>query len=727
MKKYILFAFILLINVSVKANNLVAQIVLHYETDIFELDAKKQQIIQNQIKELNKAKQNYFVEISGHTDNEGSTYYNEKLSYNRATQIENYFKSKDFEAKHIYISAHAFLKPVSSNNNESGKQLNRRVEVIIYEAINKLDQLGSHQIYEEEIQIDASIKNTVLFKSGLKLEIPPNAFIDSKGELVKGEITLSQKSFNDFKDFILSDIPMSFLNESTDYFSSAGMFDLQATQNNDKLILNNEIQVELPASSSEINTELFVFDNNINQWQTINQELKRVPFKIEYIDTLLRPNYERKEECLNKEYTYYSNNDTLIINEALSFLATNNLKESALSKYVDIKLELDWLKTELKKWRYKESKLNSYPLLKVKNKSKGIYQLDISTQKSVQITNSELKYLRNFIIEVDSAGWNNLKNYTSINKVNLLTVNSSNIQLSFELCNGEFEDFTFNVAARGKTKRFKNYINTLEQYYNDKQNERIRLLKEANQMINNYQIQKNQLELEFYALEQSLNSEQLAQLDLLSQICLIYLKYDVEKQNPKLFRDYQFKEVEFENWYVSIDEENEVLNRLRSIKKEIYCSDFKNANHITSYNEEIRKLYTTKSGKAVADISYAFSINQMGVYNVDRLMKQVDALIVETDKYIDKDNRQISICNLFLVGNKVNGAINFNGSFGYTPYKFLIEPFQSYSIIAVDIHGDTYIMNEKDFMLTIAKQSKDLIMELNLIQTDDNLSLITLK
>ncbi len=69
--------------------------------------------------------------IEGHTDNTGDTAYNQSLSERRADSVMNYLLSKGIASGRLSASGKGESTPVSDNDNATGRQLNRRVEVII--------------------------------------------------------------------------------------------------------------------------------------------------------------------------------------------------------------------------------------------------------------------------------------------------------------------------------------------------------------------------------------------------------------------------------------------------------------------------------------------------------------------------------------------------------------------------------------------------------------------
>jgi outer membrane protein OmpA-like peptidoglycan-associated protein len=77
------------------------------------------------------------VLIEGFTDNIGSQEYNENLSLRRANSVRRALVDRGISSDRIEIIGYGMRYPVATNQNESGRQQNRRVEVIIS------DQSGS--------------------------------------------------------------------------------------------------------------------------------------------------------------------------------------------------------------------------------------------------------------------------------------------------------------------------------------------------------------------------------------------------------------------------------------------------------------------------------------------------------------------------------------------------------------------------------------------------------
>ncbi len=76
---------------------------------------------------------NMVVEISGHTDNRGKANANIELSQNRAASIVNFLIENGIEAERMQAKGYGQEKAIDSNDTESGRFNNRRVEFKILE------------------------------------------------------------------------------------------------------------------------------------------------------------------------------------------------------------------------------------------------------------------------------------------------------------------------------------------------------------------------------------------------------------------------------------------------------------------------------------------------------------------------------------------------------------------------------------------------------------------
>lgn len=71
------------------------------------------------------------VSVIGHTDDTGSTEFNQRLSEQRANAVAGVLVDRGVSSARIVASGRGETQPVASNATEEGRRQNRRVEVII--------------------------------------------------------------------------------------------------------------------------------------------------------------------------------------------------------------------------------------------------------------------------------------------------------------------------------------------------------------------------------------------------------------------------------------------------------------------------------------------------------------------------------------------------------------------------------------------------------------------
>jgi outer membrane protein OmpA-like peptidoglycan-associated protein len=75
------------------------------------------------------------LEIEGHTDSVGSDDLNNKLSQNRAEAVRDYLTGAGVKTEKIKgVRGLGKTKPIATNDTAAGRQMNRRVEVVIEDA-----------------------------------------------------------------------------------------------------------------------------------------------------------------------------------------------------------------------------------------------------------------------------------------------------------------------------------------------------------------------------------------------------------------------------------------------------------------------------------------------------------------------------------------------------------------------------------------------------------------
>ena len=103
---------------------------IFFETDKYELKKTSANELRKLVEFLNNNPTRK-IEIGGHTDNVGSSTHNKRLSTNRAETVYKFLIEKGINSDRLSFKGYGDSKPISTNETEEGRALNRRTEFII--------------------------------------------------------------------------------------------------------------------------------------------------------------------------------------------------------------------------------------------------------------------------------------------------------------------------------------------------------------------------------------------------------------------------------------------------------------------------------------------------------------------------------------------------------------------------------------------------------------------
>lgn len=100
---------------------------VHFEHDSSRLTENSRSILSMAAASL-RGQPDMRVEVAGHTDSRGSDEYNFDLSRRRAQSVVEFLRSVDIESERLESRGYGESQPVDSNDTDSGRERNRRVE-----------------------------------------------------------------------------------------------------------------------------------------------------------------------------------------------------------------------------------------------------------------------------------------------------------------------------------------------------------------------------------------------------------------------------------------------------------------------------------------------------------------------------------------------------------------------------------------------------------------------
>lgn len=213
----------------------------------------------------------------------------ESVLKNLGTINKPFYKNSWFLAS-VVVAIIGVITAVSLLSRESSE----KNEVLNLDQENYADSTGLAEFYKNEekkgcinpplegiyiprtlYKVIAEKGATLDFKTGSKIVIPKNAFVDENGKLLQGEVNLYYREFHDAVDFFVSGIPMTYDSAGVKYhFESAGMIEMLAYQNGKPVNMGKEksVNVELVSDYKGTEYNLYKLDTVKNNWSCLGKD-----------------------------------------------------------------------------------------------------------------------------------------------------------------------------------------------------------------------------------------------------------------------------------------------------------------------------------------------------------------------------------------------------------------------------------------------------------------------
>lgn len=256
---------------------------IYFETAKSELTIEGKTKLNNLLDSLRNFK-SYKIFIKGYTDNIGDSAFNKTLSEKRVNKTVDYFLSNGVLKAVFTTAAFGEEKPIADNMTEQGKQMNRRVDILI-SFIRKVPVDSSQflssiwELYEQietqpqQFYINPNSDTVLQCEKGTLLYIKANSFKILNGCKTKN-ITIKVK-----EDFLKSDIILDNLSTTSNgkTIETQGMVYTEANDckgNKLNLIKGKDVVIYIPTDT--IISEAKIFDgkrtphDSIMNWTVSN-------------------------------------------------------------------------------------------------------------------------------------------------------------------------------------------------------------------------------------------------------------------------------------------------------------------------------------------------------------------------------------------------------------------------------------------------------------------------
>ncbi|MGB0886200.1 MAG: OmpA family protein, partial [Chitinophagales bacterium] len=218
------------------------------KTEIIYFDLANAKIKVSEMQKLEKLKKANQIFLVGHTDADGDSDFNQKLSQKRVESVFNFFVENGISKEKIDVSFFGEEKPLNRNISEIEKAENRRVEIKYI-----IDPLMDFEVEKQVFDVKNNAETIIKAKGGTEIIIPANTFVEKN-------VKLELKEFYSTLDILSSNLSTK---ANGEMLETSGMIFLEATSEGKKVEPKNEFTIKFKKMSESQNFQLF--DGNRNQ------------------------------------------------------------------------------------------------------------------------------------------------------------------------------------------------------------------------------------------------------------------------------------------------------------------------------------------------------------------------------------------------------------------------------------------------------------------------------
>ncbi len=124
-------------------------------------------------------------------------------------------------------------------------------------------------------KMNAAEGGEFIYTTGSLIRVPEGGFLDSAGNVVKGDVEIRYREFHNTADIFLAGIPMTYDSAGINYhFESAGMLEITAWQNGKPLKANPNapVKIAMASNSSEEKFNVYYLDTVKKNWDFIAKD-----------------------------------------------------------------------------------------------------------------------------------------------------------------------------------------------------------------------------------------------------------------------------------------------------------------------------------------------------------------------------------------------------------------------------------------------------------------------
>ena len=129
--------------------------------------------------------------------------------------------------------------------------------------------IGNPEIIRKKYTIENQKSNTLYYPAGTVIKIPEEAFVDTLGNPVKGDVTIYYREYKDILDIFANGVPMNYDSAGQKQaFRTAGMFEIYALKDNKQVYLSpgKTISFDFATADTSYGNNLYQLNEKTGNW-----------------------------------------------------------------------------------------------------------------------------------------------------------------------------------------------------------------------------------------------------------------------------------------------------------------------------------------------------------------------------------------------------------------------------------------------------------------------------
>lgn len=252
---------------------------IYFAHDSHELKAKAQKELDRlwgQIESLDR----WQLDIRAHTDASGTNAYNDQLARRRAEAVQQYLLDKGLPLEQVNIATFGEFQPTASNESETGRSQNRRVELTLQVwPLRDLADLTSGLAGQSSqyFTLQPGQSTALTGADGTTVYIPSDVFVHEDGSAVTTEIEMEMREAYSYADMVAMGLST---HSGEQLLETGGMVYMQAKAEGKDLRIRDggELVVSMPSDQQLPGMQLFTGETdangNLTDWTPTGQDFQ---------------------------------------------------------------------------------------------------------------------------------------------------------------------------------------------------------------------------------------------------------------------------------------------------------------------------------------------------------------------------------------------------------------------------------------------------------------------